>query len=350
MTENFQLNQILKSLTTKNTTADIWQALETLTLADKQRAKAFNISNNNVTKEVRRRGELFQIIYPEIEQTNIAANINNTLETLWNLWLPLALQLADNRQALNRPLIQGILGGQGTGKTTLAAILKLILLHLGYTVLTLSLDDLYKTFADRQRLQQQDRRLIWRGPPGTHDIDLGIAVLDQLRQPLLVPVAVPRFDKSACGGAGDRTNPEIIAGADIVLFEGWFVGAMPINSPDIFDRAPAPILTESDRLFARDMNDALRDYLPLWQRLDRLMVLYPVDYRLSVQWRRQAEQKMRASGKSGMSDAEIEDFVKYFWKALHPELFIKPLVNNPEWVDLVIEVKADHSAGAVYSP
>jgi len=37
---------------------------------------------------------------------------------------------------------QGILGGQGTGKTTLAAMLSLILGQLGYHTLSLSLDDL----------------------------------------------------------------------------------------------------------------------------------------------------------------------------------------------------------------
>jgi D-glycerate 3-kinase len=104
------------------------------------------------------------------------------LETLWNLWLPLAMQLSTEKQSLNRPLIQGILGGQGTGKTTLCQVLRLILGKLGYSTVSLSLDDLYKTYADRQQLQKADPRLIWRGPPGTHDIDLGISVLDKLRR------------------------------------------------------------------------------------------------------------------------------------------------------------------------
>jgi D-glycerate 3-kinase len=59
---------------------------------------------------------------------------------------------------------------------------------------------------------------------------------------------------------------------------------------------------------------------------------------------------MIAAGKSGMSDSEIEQFVNYFWLSLHPELFIKPLVESPKLVDLVIEVNSDHSFGAVYRP
>jgi D-glycerate 3-kinase len=261
------------------------------------------------------------------------------------------MQLASSRQQLGRPIIQGILGGQGTGKTTLSAVLRLILTHLGYRTLSLSLDDLYKTYAERQQLQKQDPRLIWRGPPGTHDVELGKELLDQLRQPNQQhPILVPRFDKSAWGGAGDRTTPETVESIDIVLFEGWFVGVRPID-PAVFDApTPAPIETLADRSFARDMNERLKDYLPLWERLDQLMLLYPTDYRLSQQWRRQAEQQMIATGKSGMTDEQVDEFVEYFWKSIHPELFITPLTKNLSWVDLVIEINPDHTISAIYRP
>jgi D-glycerate 3-kinase len=270
---------------------------------------------------------------------------------LWKLWIPLAIQLSSIQQKLGRPFIQGILGGQGTGKTTLCRVLSLILQHLGYRTLSLSLDDLYKTYEERQHLQKLDSRLIWRGPPGTHDLELGKQVLDQLRTPNLGhPILVPRFDKSAWGGVGDRTAPEIVENADIVLFEGWFVGVRPID-PTVFDSAtPPPIETDADRSFARDLNQRLQEYLPLWELLDRLIVLYPTDYHLSQQWRLQAEQQMIATGKSGMSASQIEHFVKYFWRSLHPELFITGLTRNPNLVDLVIEINPDHSLAAVYQP
>ncbi|GAX40454.1 hypothetical protein NIES4075_14200 [Tolypothrix sp. NIES-4075] len=294
---------------------------------------------------------LFKSVYPafsEFCETTLHRQADAMLDVLRHLWIPLAMQLASRRQELGRPFIQGILGGQGTGKTTMCAVLTLILKELGYHTLSLSLDDLYKTYSDRLKLTQQDPRLIWRGPPGTHDIDLGLTVLDRIRQ-LQSPVAVPRFDKSAYGGAGDRITPEIVEGIDIVLFEGWFVGVQPID-PAAFDTAPPPIITDEDKAFARDMNRQLSDYLPLWQRLDSLIVLYPKDYRCSLEWRLQAEQQMIAAGKSGMSEKEIEQFVYYFWRSLHPELFIKPLVTMPTLVDLVIKINTDHSFGAVYQP
>jgi len=319
-------------------------------LADKLRARAFGITPENVGKVIEVRSHLLKSVLPAFNQfcqTTLQIEPKEMLQVLWDLWLPLGIKLASQRQQLERPLIQGILGGQGTGKTTMSKVLSLILHQLGYRTLSLSLDDLYKTYSDRLLLTQQDPRLIWRGPPGTHDIDLGLNLLDQIRQ-LQSPVIVPRFDKSVYEGAGDRTTPEIITGVDIVLFEGWFVGVRPIDA-DVFDTVPPPILTNEDRAFARDINRRLHDYLPLWERLDNLILLYPTDYRYSLEWRKQAEQQMIAAGKSGMSNAEIEQFVNYFWRSLHPELFIKPLVKDATAVDMIIEIHADHSFGAVYS-
>ncbi len=74
-------------------------------------------------------------------------------------------------------------------------------------------------------------RLRWHGPPGTHDMDLGLTVLDQICQAQPhETVAVPRFDKPLHGGEGDRVAPEFFQGVDIVLFEGWFLGMRPLNS------------------------------------------------------------------------------------------------------------------------
>ncbi|MEG4987205.1 glycerate kinase [Microcoleus sp. BR0-C5] len=346
----------------------VWElADEARSSSRASRSRAFGITPDNAADVVRCKTDLFFSLLDELHTFPLKSTV--FLETLWNLWLPLAMQLSTAKQSLNRPLIQGILGGQGTGKTTLCQVLRLILGKLGYSTVSLSLDDLYKTYADRQQLQKADPRLIWRGPPGTHDIDLGIAVLDKLRGSLTHNLAavdnpksdaikpdiinknieIPRFDKSAYGGAGDRSQPEIISGADIVLFEGWFVGVNPVVDAKLnafLGGAPFPISTEADCRFARDMNVKLHDYLPLWNRLDRLMVLYPPDYRISQVWRNQAEQEMMAAGKSGMSEAEINRFVEYFWKALHPDLFIKSMVEGDR-VDLVIEIMSDRTVGTI---
>jgi D-glycerate 3-kinase len=229
-------------------------------------------------------------------------------------------------------------------------ILKLILSQLGYSVACISIDDLYLTYAERQKLQQEDPRLIWRGPPGTHDVTLGLKVIEQcLQADNNTQILLPCFDKSAYNGSGDRTNPEATSKPDILLFEGWFVGVRPITE-DCFTNLPAHLNTLEAQKFAFDNNQRLQAYLPLWNKLDRLIVLLPEDYRLSKQWRKEAEQKMIAAGKTGMSDEEIDRFVEYFWQALHPELFITPLISNAELVNLVVEIKSDRTLGRIYQP
>ncbi len=270
--------------------------------------------------------------------------LNETLLlTFWNLWLPLAMQLVWEKDKLGRALIQGILGGQGTGKTTLTSMLEIILARLGKTSIAISLDDLYKTYIDRQQLQAEDPRLKWRGPPPTHDVELGIKILDELRENnRQEPIYIMRFDKSAYEGKGDRSpHNEIINPVDIVLFEGWFVGVEPV-AESVFIQPPPPIITSTDIAFAKDTNNRLKNYLPLWQKMDRLMVFFPTDYRYSKEWRKEAEHKAIAMGKAGMSDREIDEFVDYFWQALHPDLFVKPLLTNPR-VNLVVEIEKDRS-------
>lgn len=328
------------------------KVLLTEELADPHRCQAFGITQENGLRMIDNRAQVFQTIYPKVNQTaqQLGLSKTDTIFLLWRIWLPLSIQISRKKKKLKRAFIQGILGGQGTGKTTLSILLQLILKQLGHTTINLSLDDLYKTYHERQELKQRDRRLIWRGPPGTHDVDLGIKILDQLRDPHpSQPVAISRFDKSLNNGEGDRIDPEIIEQADIVLFEGWFVGVRPLNNVQKIVW-PDPINTPEAQQFAKDSNEALKAYLPLWERLDSLIVLNPVDYRLSKQWRKVAERKMIASGKTGMSDQQIDKFVDYFWQSLHPELFIIPLLNNPNFVDLVIEINDEHRPINIYKP
>jgi D-glycerate 3-kinase len=63
-------------------------------------------------------------------------------------------------------------------------------------------------------------------------------------------------------------------------------------------------------------------------------------------WRNQAEREMMAVGKSGMSELEVNRFVEYFWKALHPELFIQSMLEGDR-MDLVVEILDDRAIGKI---
>ena len=74
-----------------------------------------------------------------------------------------------------------------------------------------------------------------RSNAGTHDVEFGLKALADLkacRSPH-DEAAVPRYDKSAHQGRGTRaeqsTWPRIHGPLDVILFEGWMLGFMPVR-------------------------------------------------------------------------------------------------------------------------
>jgi len=288
----------------------------------------------------------FPLIFPQINLFLKELNIfhkEDYLHYFWYFWFPLALDLMELKQSKSDTLIMGILGSQGTGKSTLTTILTQIWQCLGLNSIELSLDDLYKTYQERQELLKIDSRLRWRGVPLTHDVSLGLEILDRVKKQDY-PIFLPRFDKSLHNGMGDRTTPKTANQADIMIFEGWFVGVQPVAENPFF-HAPYPIVTEEDKQFALDNNQRLKEYLPLWEKLDYLLILNPEDYRYSLQWRKEAEHKMIQTGKTGMTDKQIEEFVYYFWKALHPQIYLPHLLKT---ADLVVNLNINHSVKSIF--
>jgi D-glycerate 3-kinase len=95
--------------------------------------------------------------------------------------------------------VVGLCGAQGSGKSTLATSLVRRFAARGVPGAALSLDDLYLTRSERSRLAEKVHPLlITRGPPGTHDVRLGLSVIDGVKAGR--PVLLPKFDK----GIDDR--------------------------------------------------------------------------------------------------------------------------------------------------
>jgi len=233
------------------------------------------------------------------------------------LHAPLADWLAREHAGHARPLVVGLCGAQGAGKSTAALVIAHLLRAKGLVVAGLSLDDLYLTPAERQALAARVHPLLaTRGPPGTHDVALGEAVIDALCK--AGQTAVPSFDK-ATDDRRPRADWPVFAGpADIVLLEGWCVGA--IRQPDAALVQPINMLEreeDADGVWRRYVNDALGAYQPLFARLDRLILLRAPSFAVVERWRGEQEAKLRETAADDarsrvMTDAQLARFIQHY--------------------------------------
>jgi D-glycerate 3-kinase len=204
-----------------------------------------------------------------------------------------------------RPLVVGVSAPQGAGKTTLTGLLVQLLEDVLHApALAISIDDFYLPREAQLHLAAAhpgNPYLEHRGYPGTHDVALGARVLESLRRG--EDVDVPRYDKSAHGGRGDRSrNVTAVRGRrDVVFLEGWLLGFQPVAAVSEAHLA--------------EPNARLREYEAWHRQLDVLLALGMQEPTQVVQWRVEAEARMRAAGRAGLSDAEAEDYVRRFLPA-----------------------------------
>ncbi|MGI4876825.1 MAG: hypothetical protein ACRYG4_05010 [Janthinobacterium lividum] len=238
-----------------------------------------------------------------------------------------------------RPLVIGICGAQGSGKSTVAAAVADRLAASGLSVATLSLDDLYLSRADRFALAATVHPLLaTRGVPGTHDTTLGLALFAALDRG--ETVRLPRFDKASDDRAPEDAWQPVAAGLDVLVFEGWCVGAVAQADADL--AAPVNALERDEDVDGRwraYVNAALSGpgYRALFARIDRLVLLAAPGFEVVAGWR--TEQERRGAGV--MTTAEVARFVAHYER-----LTRHILAEMPARADLVIRLAPDRSVVA----
>lgn len=253
----------------------------------------------------------------------------------------LILETLKARLTPGRTLVLGLCGAQGSGKSTIAANLSAALSATGLVAPVLSLDDLYLSRRDRTALAGAVHPLLaTRGPPGTHAVALGSKVLSGLEN--AGPTRLPRFDKGSDEPLPLADWPSVDGPADVVIFEGWCVGARP-EAPDALI-TPINGLERSEDptgVWRNWINDRLAiDYPSLFERLDMLVLLVAPDLATVVDWRAQQEDGLRARlmAKGAplgatMGRAQIERFVQHYER-----LTRHVLREMPSRADLVVHL------------
>jgi D-glycerate 3-kinase len=254
---------------------------------------------------------------------------------------PLAARLS--HQARQTPLLMGLCGAQGSGKSTAAAALAQLLREADIPTVVLSIDNFYLTHAQRTHLARTVHPLLQtRGVPGTHDVPLLRSTLTALQageQPLL-----PRFDKAHDDRVPENQWHRPTEPTRVVLLEGWCVGARP--EPPQSLATPVNALErdeDTDGRWRGYVNEALTSsYRPLFDRLHPLVLLAAPSFDVVYHWRLEQEHKLRDRlHREGGGDARVMDDAQVARFIAHYERVTRHiLVEMPNRADVVIALDA----------
>ncbi len=257
-----------------------------------------------------------------------------------DIYLPLIDWL--DKQAGN-PLLLGINGCQGSGKSTLADFIEAVQAMRGRRVAVLSIDDFYLTRRERAQLAQSIHPLLQtRGVPGTHDLALALQTVDSLLS--LSPgdtTQLPRFDKSCDDRAPLSQWPTIEGPIDMVILEGWCIGSRPQSANELAQPINALEKNEdADGRWRQFVNDSLKNYQQLFDRLHTMVMLKAPDFSCVYRWRLEQEQKLaalRPDGSGVMSADEIARFIQHYQRLTEANL-----VSLPSHADVILELNHQH--------
>ena len=248
-------------------------------------------------------------------------------------YLPLFFYLHEQSRRKNQPgFIVGLNAPQGGGKSTLSSYLVKMFEWSGLHAVTLSIDDFYLPRQDQVRLASENPDnpyLQQRGYPGTHDIALGADILFHLKQfESDHTLSLPRYDKSKHNGQGDRAEPALWSTVplpvDVVLFEGWMLGFQTLPPDRISDK------------HLQKINTLLKQYADWHSLLDCFVSLCPEDPVYVIDWRSEAEERMKARGLSGMSASEVRAYAEKFLPAYR--LYSPHLSSHPPTPDAYLNI------------
>ena len=233
-----------------------------------------------------------------------------------DFYLPIAELI--KKKFKKKTSIIGLSGGQGSGKSTISKILKIILKEK-YNLETaiFSIDDFYKTLKQRKVMAKIVHPLFSvRGVPGTHDTRLLFDCIKRLRKKKFRKIMIPKFDKSIDNRLPKKKWQVIKRKPDVVIFEGWCVGATPQRNKDLIK--PINLLEkvkDKKKIWRKKVNNELKiKYKKIFNLIDLIIFLKVPSFKHVFKWRLLQENKLKlySKGKKIMSLKEIKNFVMYY--------------------------------------
>ena len=267
-------------------------------------------------------------------QEVLSEPFRDKLGQLNKFYLPISEMISKEYSKKKKTIVIGLTGGQGTGKSTISNILKIILKEASrLETVIFSIDDFYKTLNERKIMSKNTSTLfLTRGVPGTHDTRLLYSCIKNLKNKKFKKFLIPKFDKSTDDRISKKRWLKVKKKPNIVIFEGWCVGASAQKKKDLINPINKLEKQKDDKkIWRQKVNSELKkNYKKIFNLIDKLIFLKVPSFKYVFKWRLLQEQKLRvtAKGNKTMTDNEISDFIMYYERLTKHMLKDLPRVAN----------------------
>ncbi len=251
-------------------------------------------------------------------QEILSEPFRNKIGQLKNFYLPICTKIYTSYLKNKKTQIIGLTGGQGSGKSTISNILKIILKEgFDLNTISFSIDDFYKTYKERKKMSLIVSPLfLTRGVPGTHDTKLLLKCIKKLKSKNFKQTLLPKFDKSTDDRVSKKKWQKVVKKPDIIIFEGWCVGATPQKNKDLIVPINA-LEKENDikKIWRKKVNQELKNkYKKIFKMINTIIFLKVPSFKYVYKWRLLQEKKLRllSKGNKTMTDNQIKNFIMYY--------------------------------------
>ena len=269
---------------------------------------------------------------------------NSYVSDALRYFLPLAKVITKKITQSSTPVVIGISGAQGTGKTTLSYLLSQLLTKQQFKIARFSLDDFYLTKNERNLLASQEHPLLCtRGVPGTHDTGMLLTKLHGLlNQKENQNIKIPKFNKADDERALEGNWSTVKGSVDAIFMDGWFVGATPLDPKMLEDPINELEKTEDiTREWRKFINKQLSgNYQKIFSQINFLIFLEAPSFSQIYGWRKLQEEKLRKRSPTAhglMDDDQLFRFIQHYERLTQHCLAILP-----ELADVIFLLDSDH--------